>query len=94
MHDSLGQSSGLVGADNVHAAEIFDRSESFDDNLFLGHALGAMSKVDADNRRQQLRGQPTASAREKRKESRTGRARYTLMAKMATTITSVTSMRK
>ena len=55
---SFGQRAGFIGAYHVHAAEVFDRSEAFDDDFFLGHALCAMGKVDADDRGQKLRGQP------------------------------------
>ena len=52
MHGPFGQGAGFVGADDVHAAEVLDRSEPFDDHLYLRHPFGAVGKVDADDRRQ------------------------------------------
>jgi hypothetical protein len=57
-YDSLGESARLVGTQHVHAAEVLDRREAPHDHLRARHALGAVSEVDADDRRQQLRSQP------------------------------------
>ena len=67
MHDPFGQGAGFIGADHVHAAEVFNRSEPFDDHLLLRHSFGAVGKVDADNRRQQLRGEPNRERQRKEK---------------------------
>ena len=42
VHDPFGQSASFVGADHIHAAEILDRREPFDDDPFLSHSSGAM----------------------------------------------------
>src|SRR6266568_9108556 len=94
VHAPFGQGAGFIGADHVHAAEVFNRGEPFDNHLRLRHPFGAMSQVDADIAGNNCGVSPTASAKEKRKASRTGRAKETLMAKMATTSTNVTSIRK
>ncbi len=56
VHDPFGQGAGLVGADHIHAAEVLDRREPFDDDSFCGHPFGAMREVDADDRGEKLRG--------------------------------------
>ena len=94
-HDAFGQGAGLVGADHVYAAEVLDGSQPFHDHLGLRHPLGTSS----DRLMLMIAGNncgvsPTASANEKSTDSRTGRWRYRLMAKMTITSTSVTSMRK
>ena len=48
---SLGQGAGLVGTEDVHAAEVLDRRQSFDDDFFGRHLAGALGEIDADDRR-------------------------------------------
>ena len=67
VYDALGQGAGFIAADHVHTAEVFNRSEPFDNYFGLSHLFGAMSQVDADNRRQQLRGQPNSQCQGKEK---------------------------
>ena len=54
----FGQGAGLVGAEDVHGAEIVDRGEPLHDDLALGEALGAARQRHRDDRRQKLRRQP------------------------------------
>ena len=64
-YDPFSQGAGFIGADHVHAAEVFNRSKPFDNHLRLSHPFGAMSQVDADDRRQQLRRQPNSQCQGK-----------------------------
>ena len=57
-HLSLGKGAGLVRAEHVHAAQILDGRQALDDDLLLGHALGPVGQVDADDGRQELRSEP------------------------------------
>jgi len=52
------QGAGLIGAENVHAAEVFDRGQAADDDPFLRHGAGTFRKCDADDCRQKLRRDP------------------------------------
>ena len=57
-HLALGQRAGLVRAEHVHAAEVLDGRQPADDDPLPGHAPRPVGQVDADDRREQLRGQP------------------------------------
>ncbi len=52
---ALGQRAGLVGTQNVHAAEVLDRFQAADDDATAAHGPGAGGQGHADDRRQQLR---------------------------------------
>ena len=67
MDDPLGQRAGFIGADDVHAAIVLDRRKAFDNHLVLRHPFGAMRKVDADDRGQQLWGQSDGECQRKEK---------------------------
>ena len=54
---ALGQRAGLVGAQNIHAAEVLDRFQAADDDATPAHGPGAGGQGHADDRRQQLRRQ-------------------------------------
>ena len=54
---ALGQRAGLVGAQNIHAAEVLDRVQAADDDAAPAHGPGAGGQGHADDRRQQLRRQ-------------------------------------
>ena len=54
---ALGQRAGLVGAQNIHAAEVLDRFQPADDDAASAHGPGAGGQGHADDRRQQLRRQ-------------------------------------
>jgi len=58
MNHALGQRPRLVGAQDVHAAEVLDRREPSHDDLPLGHQLRPVSQVDHDDRGEELRRQP------------------------------------
>ena len=55
---ALGQRARLVGAKDVHAAEVLDGVEAADDDAAFAHRPGAGGEGHADDRRQQLRRQP------------------------------------
>ena len=55
---AFGQRARLVGAQDVHAAEVLDGLEAADDDAAFAHRPGAGGKGHADDRRQQLRRQP------------------------------------
>ena len=48
---SFGQRAGLVGAQDGHAAEVFDRVQAADDDALLAHGSRARRKCDAHDRR-------------------------------------------
>ena len=48
-HDILGESSGLIRADNLSAAERFNRSHLTDNCIFLGHVGNADRKNNCHN---------------------------------------------
>ena len=54
---ALGQRARLVGAQDVHAAEVLDGLEAADDDAAFAHGPGAGGEGHADDRRQQLRRQ-------------------------------------
>jgi hypothetical protein len=53
-HCTLGQCARLVGAQHVHAAEVLDRAQPFDDHLRVSHLASAERQADAHDRRQEL----------------------------------------
>ncbi len=53
-HLVLRQRAGLVGADDRHAAEAFDRLQILDNGVFLCHFLGAHRLYDRDDRAERL----------------------------------------
>ena len=54
---AFGQRARLVGAQDVHAAEVLDGVEPAHDDAALAHRPGAGGERDADDRRQQFRRQ-------------------------------------
>ena len=54
---AFGQRARLVGAKDIHAAEVLDRVQAADDDATLAHGPGTGGKGHADDRRQQLRRQ-------------------------------------
>ena len=52
---ALRQRAGLVGTQNVHAAEVLDRFQSPDDDATTAHGPGAGGQGHADDRWQQFR---------------------------------------
>ena len=55
-HDAvLGESAGLVAAQDVHRAEVLDRRQLLDDNLATGEVLGALRQARGHNDGKHLR---------------------------------------
>ena len=50
----LGERAGLVGAQNVHAAEVLNRVEPLDDHLSAAHRQRALGKADGNDHGQHL----------------------------------------
>ena len=67
-HLALRQRAGFIGAEHIHASEILNRGEPLHDHLLRGHPARAVGKIDADDRRQQLRGE--ADGEREREEQR------------------------
>jgi hypothetical protein len=65
--DAFGERAGLVGAQDVHAAQVLDRGEAPHEHAVAGHALRAAREVDADDRGQQL-GRQTDGQRDREQE--------------------------
>ena len=57
-HLVLGQRPGLVGAEDVHRAEVLDRAQLLDDDLAAGHRHGPAGEGGRDDHRQHLGSQP------------------------------------
>ena len=56
-YDALGQCPRLVGAEDVHAPEIFDGAQAADEHAAARHLLRAARQVHAEDGRQKLRTQ-------------------------------------
>ena len=54
----LGQRAGLVGAQDIHRAEVLDRVEALDDDPLARHRDGALGQIDGHDHRQHLGCQP------------------------------------
>src|ERR1019366_6161087 len=55
---ALGERAGLVGAQDIHRAEVLDGVEAFHDDFLAGHGQGALGQVDGHDHGQHLGGQP------------------------------------
>ena len=56
-HFALRQRAGLIRAEHIHAPEILDRGEPLHDHLLRGHPARTVGKIDADDGREELRGE-------------------------------------
>ena len=54
----LGQGAGLVGAEDVHGAEVLDGPQPLHDDLVAGHGHGPLGKVRGHDHREHLRREP------------------------------------
>ena len=53
-HAVLGERAGLVGAEDIHAAEVLNGVEALDDHVLAAHGERAFRQADRDNHRQHL----------------------------------------
>ena len=54
LDHTFGQRPGLIGAQDVHAAQVLDGTQAPDEDAVTGHHPGAARQVHAENGRQQL----------------------------------------
>ena len=72
IRHEIGQCSGLVRAEDIHAAKMLDGGKPLHNDLLFCHFLGAMGQIDADDGRQQLRSQPHRQSHRKKKRFQYG----------------------
>jgi len=53
-HDALGESASLVGAQDIHAAQVLDGVQPPHQHAAASHHLGAAGEVHAEDGREQL----------------------------------------
>ena len=54
LHHPSGQRASFVGAEHIHAAQIFDGTQAAHDHAAFRHHLRPFGQIDADNRGQQF----------------------------------------
>jgi hypothetical protein len=67
LDHTQGKRAGLVGAQHIHTAKVFDGRKLPDDHPSPGHVLRASGQGSADNRRQQLGGDADRQGNRKQK---------------------------
>src|SRR5271157_1320693 len=64
---SLGDGTGLVGAQYIHRSEVLDGIEALDNDFLLRHVEGALGQVDRHDHGQHFGGQPNSYCHGKQK---------------------------
>jgi len=90
---TFGKRAGLIGAEDIDAAEILDGGQLLDEDFFARHAPGSLGEGDGDDHGIISGVMPTASATEKRKDSRMGRWKMMLTNRTKSTSSMVTQVR-